>query len=139
MDKISRQARSRNMSAIRGSNTKPEIRVRSILHSMGFRFRLHQSDLPGKPDIVLRKRNTVIFVHGCFWHRHLNCRNSTTPKTNKDFWMRKFSDNTERDSRNQKLLELMGWRVLIIWECETADTVQLKKIISEFFSEKIHS
>ena len=133
MDKISRQARSRNMSAIRGSNTKPEIRVRSILHSMGFRFRLHQSDLPGKPDIVLKKHNTVIFVHGCFWHRHRNCRKSTVPKTNTETWIAKFRENQKRDALNEKKITELGWRLIKIWECETEDTNALRKRINECF------
>jgi DNA mismatch endonuclease, patch repair protein len=105
------------MSGIRNRNTKPEIRLRRALHALGFRFRLHAKGLPGKPDIVLRKHNAVIFVHGCFWHRHSNCRLATIPVSNADFWSEKFSRNVERDKANLEALALAGWRVGIIWEC----------------------
>ena len=99
--KVSEQ-RSRNMSAIKSKNTKPEIKVRKVLHSMGYRFRLHSKDLPGSPDIVLPKYKTVIFVHGCFWHRHENCKYASTPKTRKEFWNKKFTENKKRDSKFRK-------------------------------------
>ncbi len=118
--KVSEQ-RSRNMSAIRSKNTKPEIKVRKVLHSMGYRFRLHSKDLPGSPDIVLPKYKTVIFVHGCFWHRHQNCKYASTPKTRQEFWNKKFNENINRDKINQENLSSKGWKIIIVWECEIKD------------------
>ena len=115
--KVSEQ-RSRNMSAIKSKNTKPEIKVRKVLHSMGYRFRLHSKDLPGSPDIVLPKYKTVIFVHGCFWHRHENCKYASTPKTRQEFWNKKFNENILRDKKNLEILSSLGWKIIIIWECE---------------------
>ncbi|WP_240532771.1 MAG: very short patch repair endonuclease [Nitratireductor rhodophyticola] len=106
------------MSRIRGKDTQPELLLRRLLHSAGFRFRLHVSGLPGKPDIVLRKHRTVIFVHGCFWHRHEGCAGATTPKTRAGFWQEKFRRTVERDRQKTIELERAGWRVLIVWECE---------------------
>ena len=128
MHKVSEQ-RSRNMSAIKSKNTKPEIAVRKLLHSMGYRFRLHRKDLPGSPDIVLPKYKTVIFVHGCFWHRHENCKYATTPKTRKEFWEKKFRENINRDNLNQANLSLKGWKIIIIWECQLKGDI--KKLIRE--------
>jgi DNA mismatch endonuclease (patch repair protein) len=125
-------ARSRNMAAIRGRDTSPEMKVRSLLHRLGYRFRLHRRDLPGSPDIVLPRHRTVVFVHGCFWHRHPGCRHTTTPKTRADFWARKFEQNMERDRRQQQQLREMGWSVMVVWECELRDlpsmTAQLARI-----------
>ena len=118
--KVSEQ-RSRNMSAIKSKNTKPEIAVRKLLHSMGYRFRLHRKDLPGSPDIVLPKYKTVIFVHGCFWHRHENCKYASTPKTRQEFWEAKFRDNINRDKLNQENLSSKGWKIIVVWECEIKD------------------
>ena len=118
--KVSEQ-RSRNMSAIKSKNTKPEIKVRKVLHSMGYRFRLHSKDLPGSPDIVLPKYKTVIFVHGCFWHRHQNCKYASTPKTRQEFWNKKFNENINRDKINQENLSSKGWKIIIVWECEIKD------------------
>ena len=118
--KVSEQ-RSRNMSAIKSKNTKPEIKVRKILHSIGYRFRLHRKDLPGSPDIVLPKYKTVIFVHGCFWHRHKNCKYASTPKTRQEFWEAKFRENINRDKLNQENLSSKGWKIIIVWECEIKD------------------
>jgi DNA mismatch endonuclease, patch repair protein len=113
------EQRSRNMAAIRSRDTKPEKAVRSLLHSLGFRFRLHRKDLPGKPDIVLPKHRTVIFVHGCFWHCH-DCKEGlVVARTRADFWAAKRQGNVARDANNVIALEKAGWRVLIIWECET--------------------
>ena len=128
MHKVSEQ-RSRNMSAIKSKNTKPEITLRKLLHSMGYRFRLHRKDLPGSPDIVLPKYKTVIFVHGCFWHRHENCKYATTPKTRKEFWEKKFRENINRDNLNQANLALKGWILIIIWECQLKGDI--KKLIRE--------
>lgn len=119
-DRISKEHRSWNMSRIKGSDTKPEKMLRSALHRAGFRFRLHDKRLPGKPDIVLKKYNAVIFVHGCFWHRHKGCDKAYTPKSNIDFWEEKFRRNIERDKQKSKELSEQGWEVLTIWECEIA-------------------
>ena len=115
--KVSEQ-RSRNMSAIKSKNTKPEIKVRKILHSMGYRFRLHSKGLPGSPDIVLPKYKTLIFVHGCFWHRHENCKYASNPKTRKEFWESKFKANVKRDFEIQEKIKNIGWQSVVIWECE---------------------
>jgi DNA mismatch endonuclease, patch repair protein len=132
MDTISKEKRSWNMSRIKGKNTKPELIVRSLLHGMGYRYRLHQKKLPGKPDIVLRKYNTVIFVHGCFWHRHKECKFAYEPKSRQDFWHKKFTENLARDMRNQSALLKLGWKVLVIWECEVGDKDNLKGRITGF-------
>ncbi len=121
MDRMTPEQRSRCMSRIKGKNTKPERVVRSFLHRSGFRFRLHRKDLPGCPDIVLPKYRTVIFVHGCFWHRHPGCPRTTTPKTNVEFWGKKFAENVARDERNRQALVELGWNVVVIWECEIKD------------------
>lgn len=125
------QVRSRTMSRIKGKNTKPEIAVRSMLHRAGYRFRLHGRKLPGSPDIVLARHKTVVFVHGCFWHRHEGCKYATTPKTRTEFWSDKFRKNVERDARQQRELQEMGWRVLIVWECELRDLETLKKRLND--------
>lgn len=117
MDVVDRKTRSRMMSGIKGKNTQPELVVRSYLHVHGFRFRLHVADLPGKPDIVLRKYKLCIFVHGCFWHHHEGCRYATTPQTRTKFWMEKFAANKQRDDHVRMLLRNAGWRVFEIWEC----------------------
>ena len=119
-------ARSRNMAAIRARDTSPELKVRCLLHHFGYRFRPHRRDLPGSPDIVLPKHRTVVFVHGCFWHRHRECRYTTTPKSRADFWARKFERNVERDHCQQKQLKEMGWSVMVIWECELRDLPSLR-------------
>ena len=131
--KVSEQ-RSRNMSAIKSKNTKPEIKVRKLLHSMGYRFRLHSKDLPGSPDIVLPKYQTVIFVHGCFWHRHENCKYASTPKTRKEFWNKKFTENKKRDSEIQEKIKILDWRSVVIWECETKNIENLRDKIIDVFS-----
>ncbi|MBI2240939.1 MAG: DNA mismatch endonuclease Vsr [Magnetospirillum gryphiswaldense] len=110
------------MSAVRGKNTEPEMRVRRLLHAKGYRFRLHRSDLPGTPDIVLPRHRTVIFVHGCFWHRHTGCKRATTPKTRVAFWTEKFERNVARDRLKETALREMGWQVIVVWECETKAT-----------------
>ena len=129
-DRISEAHRSWNMSRIGASDTKPERRVRSLLHRMGFRFRLHRKDLPGTPDIVLPAYRTVIFVHGCFWHRHSGCKYAYWPKTRVRFWEAKFEANVERDERKARELEAAGWSVATVWECETADVESLAKRLS---------
>jgi DNA mismatch endonuclease (patch repair protein) len=117
VDRLTRAQRSRNMARIRGAHTVPERTLRSALHRMGLRFRLHQADLPGRPDIVLRRFRTAIFVHGCFWHRHRGCSYAATPKTRAKFWQKKLNGNRGRDSRQIRSLVEMGWRVLVVWEC----------------------
>jgi DNA mismatch endonuclease (patch repair protein) len=118
-DIVDKAQRSRMMAAITGKNTKPERLVRSHLHRAGLRFRLHARGLPGRPDIVLPRWHAVVFVHGCFWHRHGGCRRATTPSSNRRFWNRKFRENVERDRRNLTVLRRAGWRVYVIWECRT--------------------
>ena len=117
-DNLTPKKRSWNMSRIKGKDTSIEIKVRKYLFSQGFRFRKNVKTLPGKPDIVLPKYNTVIFVHGCFWHRHPQCKDATTPKTRTDFWLKKFEQNVRNDFLNKEALVNEGWRVLTIWECE---------------------
>ena len=118
VDKFSKETRSYVMSRVRSKDTKPEILVRSYLFSRGLRFRKNDKRYPGSPDIVLPKYNTVVFVHGCFWHRHEGCKYATMPKSNVDFWEKKFHRNKERDEFNQKELEEMGWNVITVWECQ---------------------
>jgi DNA mismatch endonuclease, patch repair protein len=118
VDRLSSERRSWNMSRIRGKDTGPERRLRSMLHRAGFRFRLHDRKLPGRPDIVLGKYRSVVFVHGCYWHRHEGCPRATTPSTRTDFWLNKFAATVERDKRKTAELENMGWRVITVWECE---------------------
>jgi DNA mismatch endonuclease (patch repair protein) len=117
-DSLTPEKRSWLMSRIRSGNTKPELVLRSLLHRCGYRFSLRRRDLPGKPDIVLRKYRTVIFVHGCFWHRHPDCKQASTPRTRTEFWVEKFARNVSRDERNQAELVAKGWRVIVVWECE---------------------
>lgn len=124
-DIVDAATRSRMMSGIRSRNTKPEKLVRSFLHRHGFRFRLHVRELPGKPDIVLPRYRAVIFVHGCFWHRHENCRHATIPKSNTAFWLEKFASNVVRDATVKRQLEISGWQVLTIWSCQM-DTAHLQ-------------
>lgn len=124
-------ARSRNMAAIRARDTSPELKVRSLLHRLGYRFRLHRRDLPGSPDIVLSKHRTVVFVHGCFWHRHRGCRYTTIPKTRTDFWAQKFERNVARDHCQQNQLKEMGWSVMVIWECELRDLPSLRSRLEQ--------
>lgn len=117
------------MSRIRSENTKPEIIVRKILHRLGYRFRLHRSELPGTPDLVLPKYRVALFVHGCYWHRHYGCKFAYTPKSNQPFWHNKFLQNVERDKKVREDLERMGWRTVIIWECETKEESKLINLI----------
>lgn len=117
-DVHTQEQRSYNMSRIRGYDTRPEKKLRSLLHRRGFRFRLHDKRLPGRPDIVLPKYRSVVFVHGCFWHRHPECRYATTPESRSDFWRDKFANNVKRDQRNMVLLKKEGWYPIVIWECE---------------------
>ncbi|WP_458724953.1 very short patch repair endonuclease [Pseudomonas mandelii] len=128
-DIVTPEQRSRMMSRVKGKNTKPEMIVRSLCHQMGLRFRLHRRDLPGTPDLVFPKYNLCIFVHGCFWHRHIGCKYASMPKSRENFWLEKFDTNINRDHQNTNKLKLLDWRVDVIWECETKDTNQVKEKI----------
>ena len=133
-DVHSHSQRRRNMQAIRGFGTKPEMVVRRLVHSLGFRYRLHRRDLPGTPDLVFPRLRKIIFVHGCFWHMH-NCRyGRVKPKTNADFWEKKLSENRNRDRRNIQQLRRDGWRVFTIWECQTRDHKALRERILKFLT-----
>ena len=115
------------MSRVRSKDTGPEMKVRRLLFSMGFRYRINVKTLPGKPDIVLKKWNTVIFVHGCFWHRHKGCKDTTTPKTKTEWWLEKFKKNVTNDQKKRQALEELDWKVLVVWECETNQNDELLK------------
>jgi DNA mismatch endonuclease, patch repair protein len=121
------------MARVRGTDSRPEMLVRRATHALGFRYRLHDRRLPGTPDLVFPRFKKVIFVHGCFWHRHVGCSRTTTPKTRTDYWEKKFADNVQRDCVNQAKLEALGWEVHIVWECQTKD-LDLVERISRFFS-----
>src|ERR1051326_937761 len=125
-DVFSSAKRSAIMSRIKGENTTPESIVRKLLHSMGYRFRLHESKLPGKPDIVLPRHEKIIFVHGCFWHGHGRCSRATLPSTNIDFWRKKISGNKLRDVKVRRELRYSGWKVSVIWQCQLKDITRLK-------------
>lgn len=127
--------RRRIMSAVRGRDTKPELMVRRLIHSMNYRYRLHGRDLPGSPDIVFGTRKKVIFVHGCFWHRHPECSKATSPKMRSEFWSEKFDRNVERDSRAERRLADLGWRTLVVWECETRAPEALRRRLKAFLDE----
>jgi len=129
MDIISKERRSWNMSRIRSKDTRPEMLVRSMLERLRYRFRVYDRNLPGKPDIVLPRRRLALFVHGCFWHRHRNCRFAYTPKSRVRFWQKKFRENVERDRLKAGALRKQGWRVRVIWECETRNLGLLEKRI----------
>ena len=122
------------MRAIRSKDTKPEIIVRRLAHRMGYRFRLHRKDLPGKPDMVFPGRRGVIFIHGCFWHQHPDpaCRHARPPKSNTDYWQSKLARNQVRDAEHKTALQAQGWRVLVIWECQTKDEMVLKNLLLSF-------
>lgn len=126
-DRLSREVRSWNMSRIRSGNTGPECAVRSILHRLGYRFRLHAKSLPGKPDVVLPRYTTALFVHGCFWHRHAGCAFAYTPKSRVEFWTDKFAANQVRDRRAVNSLRAQGWNVIVVWECELRDIKSLSR------------
>lgn len=120
------------MSRVRATDTTVELRVRRLVHGMGYRYRLYQPDLPGRPDLVFTSRKATIFVHGCFWHRHQNCRYATTPKSRVAYWEAKFQRNVERDAEVLAALHKLGWRTLVIWQCELVDTEKLAKKIEKF-------
>ena len=128
-DIVDSKRRSRIMSRIRGRDTTPELAVRRMAHRLGFRFRLHRKDLPGRPDIVFPQYRAAVFVHGCFWHRHNGCRYAYTPKSRVPFWTEKFKKNVAHDRRSEEALRNLGWRVLVIWECETQDEIALQSCL----------
>ncbi len=133
MDTLTRAERSERMSRVRSKDTKPEMRVRSLVHRMGFRYRLHARDLPGDPDLVFPRRGKIIFVHGCFWHRHgKRCEFTRWPKSRLDFWMPKLEHNHQRDKTVRKELRKLGWQVLVIWECQLKDCETLSKRMRMF-------
>ena len=132
MDRVSPEVRSRNMARIRGKDTKPEVQVRRLLHSLGYRFRVHAPSLPGKADIAFSRRKKVVFVHGCFWHQHHRCPKAATPVSRADFWRQKFDKNRERDRRVEGALVAQGWEVLVVWECETRRPDEMRQRLMEF-------
>lgn len=134
MDKISPQRRSANMRAIRSKGMKPEMLVRRLVHSLGYRYRLHRKDLPGKPDLAFIGQRKAIFVHGCFWHQHPGCREGRVPGSNTGYWGPKLARNAERDRENEARLRAAGWRVLTVWECETGQPDALSARLISFLS-----
>ena len=130
MDIWSKEKRSNVMSKIRGKNTKPELSLRSLLFKEGYRFRIHKKDLPGKPDIVLPKYKVAIFVHGCFWHYHVDCREGRIPDTNSDFWKTKLEKNIDRDNKNVASLKEQGWQVVVVWECDLKNEETCSRVIT---------
>ena len=139
LDTVSPQQRSWMMSQVRSRDTIPEKAVRSLIHRMGFRFRLHKSGLPGKPDIVLARHKKVIFVHGCFWHQHENCPSAKRPKSNQVFWNTKLDENIQRDKSTERTLEQSGWRVQVVWECDLAGCQWRERVIWHLARRSLHS
>jgi DNA mismatch endonuclease (patch repair protein) len=134
MDTLTKTARSERMALVRSKDTKPELTVRRLVHAMGFRYRLHARDLPGCPDIVLPKRGKIIFVHGCFWHRHGQCSGTRWPKSRLSFWKTKLNANHARDIVNRRKLRSLGWKVLVIWECQLKNHAKTVERISSFLN-----
>lgn len=134
VDTLSTSERSRIMSLVKGKNTRPEMIVRRLLHGAGFRYRLHDAKLPGKPDLVFSGKRKVIFVHGCFWHRHEGCPLARIPKSNQEFWLTKLEGNKARDESNQRKLHEAGWGTLVIWECEMGDLDSLERRLRRFIT-----
>jgi len=135
-DTLSPEERSQRMSLIRGKDTTPELRLRRLVHGMGFRYRLHVKELPGKPDLVFPARKAVIFMHGCFWHRHPGCKLARMPKSKLNFWKPKLEGNRKRDIVNQTLLKKLGWRSLVIWECEMRNLDKVAKKVRDFLTKQ---
>jgi DNA mismatch endonuclease, patch repair protein len=133
VDVFSPVKRSAIMARVRSENTKPEVVVRKVIHSLGYRFRVNQRSLPGKPDIVLARHRKVIFVHGCFWHGHSHCPRGTLPTTNVMFWRSKIQGNKIRDTKVRRMLSTEGWKVLVVWQCQTHDLDVLNKRLKKFF------
>jgi DNA mismatch endonuclease (patch repair protein) len=136
MDVYGKKKRSEIMARVKGRDTGPELLVRAIVHRLGYRFRLYRRDLPGNPDITLPKHRKVIFVHGCFWHGHKRCTRATRPTTNIAFWRKKLDLNIARDKRNIRQLRKGGWRVLVVWQCQTRNPETLKSALSRFLNEE---
>ena len=136
-DTLSPKERSKRMSLIRGKDTSPELKLRQLVHGMGFRYRLHVKDLPGKPDLVFPSKRAIIFMHGCFWHRHPGCKLARMPKSKLDFWGPKLEANRERDIRNQEILKNLGWRVLVIWECEMTNIEKVSQKVRNFLQGEV--
>lgn len=132
MDTLSPSQRSERMSRIRARDSAPEVRLRRLVHAMGFRYRLHVKDLPGTPDLVFPSRRAVIFMHGCFWHRHKGCKLARLPKSRLDFWEIKLEENRRRDLLNRRKLRSLGWRVLVVWECELRDPESVSRVVADF-------
>jgi DNA mismatch endonuclease (patch repair protein) len=132
MDKLSPERRSANMRRIRSKDTSPELALRKLIHGLGYRFRLHRKDLPGKPDLVFPSRRKVIFVHGCFWHQHRGCIDGRMPKSNTSYWLPKLANNKTRDKKNRSRLARLGWKSLVIWDCQTRDGKKLKQQLKAF-------
>ncbi|MFZ1576335.1 MAG: very short patch repair endonuclease [Chromatiaceae bacterium] len=135
-DTLTPAQRSERMSRVRGKDTAPEMKLRRLIHGMGYRYRLHVGDLPGKPDLVFPSRHAVIFMHGCFWHRHANCKLARLPKSKLDFWETKLEENRQRDLRYQERLKAMGWGVLIVWECELQNLDHVSRVVGEFLGDR---
>src|SRR5262245_53444498 len=133
MDRLTPARRSALMAKIRSKNTLPELAVRSIAHGLGYRFRTHRADLPGKPDLAFIRQKKAVFVHGCFWHAHI-CKTGKLPKSRKAYWMPKLAENRARDARNRRALTRLGWASLVIWECEVKRTDRLAKKLARFLS-----
>ncbi|ECT7562157.1 DNA mismatch endonuclease Vsr [Salmonella enterica subsp. enterica serovar Cerro] len=134
VDTLTPEERSERMSRVRAQDTKPEMKLRRLIHGMGFRYRLHRRDLPGKPDLVFPGRRSIIFMHGCFWHRHEGCGLARLPKSKRAFWSAKLEANKERDQKNISTLEAAGWRVLVIWECQLRDEGGVREVVKEFLT-----
>ena len=134
VDRLTAERRSWLMSRVRGKDTTPEMRTRRCAHAMGLRFRLHRKDLPGKPDLTFPKHRLAVFVHGCFWHRHPHCSKASSPKSRTEYWQEKFNSNVTRDAQVTRKLEAMGWRVEVVWECETRDKDALRRRIESILS-----
>jgi len=132
VDKLSREHRSANMSRIASKNTKPELQVRRLAHALRYRYRIHVSELPGKPDLVFSSRKKAIFVHGCFWHQHPDCREGRIPDTRKSYWQPKLERNVDRDRKHIQDLKRLGWKVLVVWECEVHDAEKLEPKLTAF-------
>lgn len=132
MDRISKAARSENMRRLASKDTTPELAVRRLVHSLGYRYRLHRHDLPGRPDMVFPSRRKVIFVHGCFWHQHEECGGARIPKSTKTYWAKKLRRNKQRDVENPTKLSAIGWDSLVIWECSVGQTAELRRILKRF-------
>lgn len=135
MDTLSPAERSERMGRVKSRDTKPELKVRKLVYALGYRYRLHGRGLPGKPDLVFNSRRKIIFVHGCFWHRHRGCARCRMPKSRLEFWAPKLEENSKRDKRNQRLLRRAGWQLLIVWECELERLDALESKLISFLEE----